>query len=156
MARFSTTYYVEGYPYAAEIEAASIEHARTVAAQRGLNETVIGERDPDQQPPTLGVANIVRRGLEPDSLAAAIHEACFLCWLGLESGAITPREALGDKGLIHSLAHLACGDPHDVDGQKDHIAQLERDIAARVPGWVSSVEFGCSPPRDEWLASGEA
>lgn len=43
-------------------------------------------------------------------VAAAIHAACFLCDRAIAAGIMTPGDALGDRGLVHELAHAAAGD----------------------------------------------
>lgn len=125
---FATNYCIGGGFYGAEIEAVDFEHARQLAAQRGLGERVDGIRENTW---LGGIAGLIDRG---DYVGAA-HEASFLCFVGLASGAITFREALGDDGLVHELLHLAAGDPADAKKRGRRCKALAVDFANRIPGY---------------------
>jgi hypothetical protein len=60
------------------------------------------------------IADWARFGLKTatdnGTVAAAIHAACYLCACGIAAGHITYLEAIGDRGLVHELAHIAAGD----------------------------------------------
>lgn len=125
---FATSYNGGDGFYGAEIEAADIDHARTLAAQRGLGERIEG----------LAAScwtGKIGRLIDEGAYVAAAHEAAFLCFVGLSSGAITAREALSDEGLVHSLLHLAAGDPHKLNAQRTRCKRLAVAFANRIPGY---------------------
>lgn len=139
------TDYAEGTgTYGSYIEADNLGHARALAAQRGLNERVMGRIEAPAIPHRL------RQSIRDGQWLDAIHEACFLGFVGLMSGALTPRELLGDHGLIHELVHLARPLTHSPDedptivaedlaeraATERHVASLAAQCEWRVPGWA--------------------
>lgn len=132
--RLFETVYPEGSgAYGAQIEARNYPHAYDLAERRGLGELVVDQaRWRDQQ--TQGIANLL---LHPKRtrrhLVDALHEACFLCYVGMASGTITAREAMADDGLVHSIAHIIAGVP---ERDRDmRVARMAREFEGRVPGW---------------------
>jgi hypothetical protein len=96
---------------------------------------------------------------DEDWLGAA-HEAAFLGLIGLSSGALTPRELLGDTGLVHELLHLARApqDEPDPDDNAERATRaaavmlMAKDFEYRVPGWEPS---GGEPGVLRWPAEDE-
>lgn len=87
----------------------------------------------DDVPASTLIAEWAEMGLhdaeENGTVAAAIHAACYLCTCAIDAGHITYVEAIGDRGLVHELAHIAAGDT-----TRD-IASLEamaRDLEAKL------------------------
>lgn len=146
MSLFLTDYADGNGTYGAYIEAENLAHARQVAAQRGLNERVLGKiASPMMQ-------NRLRQLIRDEEWLEAVHEATFLGFVGLMSGALTPRDLLGDNGLVHELLHLARPFSHHPDEApeivdedlRDRARTMERVAALaaqcewRVPGWQPS------------------
>lgn len=141
------TDYAEGTgTYGSYIEAENIAHARQVAGQRGLNERILGKIEA----PVL--ENRLRELIRDEAWIEAAHEAAFLGFVGLSSGALTPRDLLGDNGLIHELLHLARPFSHHPDEAPDivaedlaerectkrRVAELAAQCEWRTPGWHPS------------------
>jgi hypothetical protein len=151
MTIFVTSYPVETSWYGQDLEAESFEHANALALARGLNERVIGKKAAGEgewvSPPRL-LAEIeptkagVRKARKDGTLAAALHACVNLCHIGLSAGVIHPREALGDRGLIHTLAHLLCGDDFEVAPSILRCREQAVEFCRRVPGWplMNSIE----------------
>ena len=130
---FETVYADSGGCYGGEIEARTIAGAERLALQRGLNERVIG-MGADAKPRTQGIAELVLKPRrKPKDLLDALHEACFLGFVGLQSGTLTARELLGDGGLVHELVHKMSG--HTTPDLDARIAKMAREFECRVPGW---------------------
>lgn len=127
-----TTSYQEGEGfYGAEIEASSLEHAEQIALARRLGERIEGERT------TIWVGRIGEL-IETGEYVAAAHEAAFMCFIALQAGVITPREALGDEGLVHELLHFAAGDTYRLKPRLRRAKILAKQIAHRIPGYPVS------------------
>lgn len=133
-----STVYEEGSLYGddcdvfgAEIAASDLNEANALAARRGVGELVMRET-------TDATAFGIEHFIENEDWPEAIHEACFLCFFGLMSGVLSPSETLGDHGLVHSLAHIATGDPYDLALAKERCVEMASDFEARVPGWVTA------------------
>jgi hypothetical protein len=141
------TDYAEGEgTYGSYIEAENAGHARQLAGQRGLNERILGKIEAPALPHRL------RQSIHEENWANAIHEATFLGFVGLSSGALTARDLLGDHGLIHELIHLArpfkhhpdeapeivAADNADRERTKQRVAALAAQCEWRVPGWPPS------------------
>ncbi len=84
----------------------SLEDACRLGAARKLG--VFDVRRASARFDALGIGKILSdrpKGEVPGSTkAAAIHEACYLCFIGLKVGTLTRDETLGDMGLVHRLA----------------------------------------------------
>lgn len=146
MALFLTDYSEGDGTYGAYIEADTLAHARQIAGQRGLNERIMGRVGAAAMP------NRLRALIEDGEWLEAAHEACFLGFVGLSSGALTPRDLLGDQGLVHELLHLARPLSHHPNEDPGVVAEdvAERDLLIqrvarmavalewRVPGWAPS------------------
>lgn len=99
---FFTEYGIGPGTYCGQIEARTWTHAEQLALARGLNERVIGELVEDDPDPKLCLLKYI----EEKNWTGALHEAVFLGFVGLSSGALTPREVLGDEGLVHEITHI--------------------------------------------------
>lgn len=146
MAFFLTDYAEGDGTFGAYLEADNRTHARQVALRRGLNERIIGTSAAEAIPHRL------RLLIRDEDWIEAAHEACFLGFVGLMSGALTARDLLGDRGLIHELLHLArpfthaLGEAPEIVAEdeaerercKAHVAQLAAQCEWRVPGWPPS------------------
>lgn len=166
MLSFLTEYFIGGTRYCSEIWAADLAEARHFAIRRNIGERVISEggngpRDSetgDAAQPAPGVADIVARTpedadmMDPDDMAEAFHAACWLGFLALSSGVATPREILGDEGLLHRLAHHATVDFRDPAQRRLEIRMLARDIETRIPGWRPLSARDLPPPRKRTMA----
>jgi len=141
------TDYSEGLAtYGGYIEADTYEHALQLAIRRGLNERVLGETEGASMP------NRLRQLILEQNWLDAAHEACFLGFTGMMSGMLSPRDVVGDSGLVHELIHLARHKPTRLDEDPDIIAEDRAEHAAliekvkalaaalewRVPGWVTT------------------
>lgn len=138
MKRFVTSYPVaDGRSFSGEIMAATEAEAELYAAWRGLGERIdLVTTSPGN---VLGLAQLLAAWPEDEetsgAMAAALHEACFLCFVGLKAGVLSPEETLGDLGLVHRLAHAAAGDPSITLAERRAILEQAASIEARVPGW---------------------
>jgi len=141
---FMTQYHIEGSPYGSEIQADTPEEARMLAIKRNIGERVVSAGSDSL--PMEGLGHILGTLVELDGgrqfdrkkLSEAIHAASFMCYVGMASGALSPREVLGDRGLIHLLSHLAAGvgeGPHASFDAVDQCRCLARDFETRIPGW---------------------
>lgn len=141
------TDYAEGEgTYGDYLEAENVTHARQLAIQRGLNERILGE--------TAGamIPHRLRHLIRDEKWVEAAHEACLLGFVGLMSGALTPREVVGDHGLVHELLHLSRPLKHHPDEDPEivaedtadraktiaHVTSLAAQCEWRVPGWQST------------------
>lgn len=146
MKTFLTAYSMSGHHYGAYLQANNLTHARELAGRRGLNEVIDGEVAAPAIPHRLAQHIAAGHWLE------AAHETAFLTFVGLTSGALTPREVLGDSGLLHELLHLAIARPHHPDEAPEIVAEdaadrarlieavtmMARDFEYRVPGHTPS------------------
>lgn len=137
------TYYRSGDSrFGSEIEADDAGHARQLCIARGL-----GERLDDVMPYERAASNNCLLEMTADRDAAdwdsVLHQATFLCYVGLASGALTPRETLGDTGLVHEILHYR-EDPRGVWSDELFLAirMMAKDFQGRVPGWPT--RFGGS------------
>lgn len=133
---FLTAYPAAGGSYGGEIEAHDIDQARAIALQRRIGERVISAGGTSNS--LIGVVEtLLKENLTQKDILNALHEAVYMCWIGLEAGTITPREVMSDGGLIHRLVHLAAGvrEFRSKREAAEHCAKLAREIADRVPGW---------------------
>lgn len=145
-----SSYAMGGNFYGAEIQARDLNHAVLLASLRGLNEHIEGEKVGNPLGELrFSVLIAEERWLE------AVHLACYLGHIGLASGALTPRELLGDTGLIHELVHLCTPLTHHPDESPEIVAEdkaeraekvgavqrMAQDFAHRVPGWPTVVEY---------------
>lgn len=135
----------DGY-YGTYIEADDLRHAREIALRRGLNERIEGTVRKPLMPSRL------TQEIKAGQFAEAAHSAAFLGFLGLTSGALTPRDVLGDHGLIHELLHLARPLTHRPDEDPKIVAEdkaerkrliravltMAEQFEYRVPGWQPS------------------
>ncbi|AXQ69311.1 hypothetical protein HOU02_gp414 [Caulobacter phage CcrBL9] len=135
---FHTSYGEGARRHGTVIEADSIEHARALAVQRGLNETIdsLGYQGGDPGLGHFGAYLLNERYVD------ALHEATFLGFIAMQSGAATAREILGDRGLLHEIVHLMqmgndLDDEHP-DSRLIRIRERAKDIAMRVPGWPNA------------------
>lgn len=132
---FSTNYYIDGRPFGGEIEADDLQHAQMLAIQRGLNEVI--DSQGSKRATSLGGLRGYMANRQWDQ---AVHEATFLGFVGLTSGALTVREVMGDRGLIHEIAHFMefqdAGDPIEgFEATYERLMTLAKDFETRVPGW---------------------
>lgn len=145
---FRTSYATGGAFYGAAIQAENITLARQIAIARGLNERIEGEGPSFGDHYLLGMIDAGR-------WSDALHLSAFMCFIGLSAGALSPREVLGDRGLVHELIHLSTPlNHHPVAEDKVERAELiERvrsmalDFAHRIPGWPT-VETVSEPRTD--------
>lgn len=146
MPLFLTDYAEGDGTFGAYIEADNAAHARQLAGQRGLNERILGKIG------APALENRLRELIRDEAWVEAAHEACFLGFVGLMSGALTPRDLLGDRGLVHELLHLARPVKHHPDESPEVVAEDLAEIALtkqrvaalaaqcewRTPGWPPS------------------
>lgn len=144
---YLTAYAMGGGYYGAYVEADSLRHAHLLVAQRGLGERV--ESGPLKRP---ALPNQLTQHIKAENWLEAAHEAAFLGFIGISSGALTAREVLGDSGLVHELLHLARPYTHHPDEDPKIVAsdKAERKVLIkrvkamaaefeyRVPGWQPS------------------
>lgn len=137
---FLTEYTSGEGTYGAYIEAENRAHALVIADRRQIGERVMGEVKKPGIPPRLLPHIKAGRWLD------AAHEATFLCFVAASSGAITPREALSDTGLVHQLLHMALwpAEPEDDHDRRERraiiraVKALAMDIEWRTPGYLRS------------------
>lgn len=131
MKLYSTAYSVGGLPYYGQIEASDRAHAQHIALARRLGERVGAQA---RSPEVFGVGTFIQRG----DLVAALHEATFLCFVGLSAEVLSVREVVGDEGLLHELTHLLAGDPAENDFRRNRLMRMASDFERRVPGWPTT------------------
>lgn len=132
---YMTVYAENGGSCCGEIEAASLVEATRIAGARNLGERIIA-RGHRGKPMTAGIAELLLKPKRTkDDIVKAIHEACFLGFVGQASGALTARELLADGGLIHQLVHML---QHQARPELvETCAKMAREFEGRVPGWPS-------------------
>ncbi|UTU09584.1 hypothetical protein CcrBL47_gp298 [Caulobacter phage BL47] len=132
---FHTEYISGGRKFGGLIEAEDMGHAQLLAARRNLNERIISQGFQVADP---GMGHFGYHLAEGDYVAA-LHDATYMTYLGMEAGVITPREALGDRGLLHEMAHLIQeGDdrhPEDPESRLLRLRGMWKDLSGRVPGF---------------------
>jgi len=136
---FTTQYELDGAEYISEVQAFDRNDAERLVEMRGIGERVWNEG----RAPVEGVSIreiLSRPDLTVSDYNAALHAASFLGWLAISSRAARPCDILGDKGLVHQLAHLACGDPGLIAGDAhgpliEYLITLSVSIERRIPGW---------------------
>lgn len=135
---FHTTYGEGGRRHGSVIEADDMQHARALAIERGLNETIESQGWQGGDPGLGHFGAYLLNGQYVD----ALHEATFLGFVAMQSGVATAREVLGDRGLIHEIVHLMqFGDDLDdenPDSRNIRVRERAKDIALRVPGWPNA------------------
>jgi hypothetical protein len=115
---FATSYPVNGDTYASHLYARTWGEAKQLAQLRGIGERVEGVCEPQSD--------------TPRDLASQAHLACFLGFIALKAGTMTPEEVLGDMGVVHEAIHALCGDPSaDMAAVEAGLARLR----SRVPGY---------------------
>lgn len=136
---FTTQYELDGAEYITGLCAFNRSDADRLVEMRGIGERVWNEgRAPVEG---ISVREILSRPqLTTGDYNAALHAACFLGWLAINSRAARPSDILGDRGLVHQLAHLACGDPGLIAGDAhepliEYLITLATVIERRIPGW---------------------
>ena len=69
-------------------------------------------------------------GVTPDTL----HGACFISFVALQAGLATPEEVLGDYGLVHECAHVACFGPACSPGAAtvEDLARMAEELERRI------------------------
>lgn len=144
MSLFLTDYAEGSGTYGAYIQADTKPHARQLAQRRGLNERVLGKIAAPALP------NRLRQLIRDEQWIDAAHEACLLGFVGLMSGALTPRDVVGDNGLVHELLHLSKPLTHHPDEAPEIVAENEAD-RARTIAHVTSLAAQC-----EWRVPGWA
>lgn len=139
MSLFLTAYTAGDGTYGAYIEAEDRAHALTLAAQRGVGERIEGEIE------GRGALNHKLLGhIRASRWLEAAHEASFLGFVGVSSGALTAADVLSDRGLVHELLHLAIFKPEDTGDRRERRALIKRvkamamDFEWRTPGWQRS------------------
>lgn len=95
MRKFLTEYFQGDERYSSHIYAKSYHAANRLAIIRNIGEAIIGE--------DIDYKYIAK---EPETIVEALHEACFLSYLVLKSGKLGIDEILGDRGILHEMAHL--------------------------------------------------
>lgn len=145
LATWRTEYREGGARYGFQIEAVNETEARAILLKRGIGESLMSSGVVGGQP-EFRLPELISSG----KFVAAMHEACALGWIALESGASNARELLGDDGLIHQLAHLADNtyaengmedESYNAEQRSDHALavircmDLAKDLMWRVPGW---------------------
>lgn len=114
--RYLTKYRVGNARYGGDIWATSVKQAQAFADRRGIGEKIIG------------------KGFRGGGLSRArtrqqkLHEAIYLGWIALEMGIMTPKQLLGDQGLIHQYVHQING------GKVDGLEKRFRALQRRIPG----------------------
>ena len=125
MKRFITEYYQEGERYASYVFAYSYEDAFKLCNERNIGELIIGEANCSSGTPSSNVEDLVE----------ILHEACFLSYLALKAGRVSIDEILGDKGIVHEIAHYLHLSPEKKGAQefKEQLAHLKRVIPGYEP-----------------------
>jgi len=118
--------------YSGDVWARSARHARQVAKRRGLGEKILGETGRRKAPYTTPSEWLAKRRLRN---ADVLHALCWMAHLALKSGAATPEELVGDRGLIHEYAHMRSYGGRSGVRRRELIAKA-REIEERIPGFT--------------------
>lgn len=122
MRKFLTEYNQGGDAYALHIYATSLDEANRIAESRNIGEVIAGE--------SLDWTHFSQ---VPKSTMEALHEACFLSYLAVKSGKMGLDDVLGDKGVLHEMAHLLHLSNKKVDAQ-EFCGQLAH-LRSIIPGY---------------------
>lgn len=146
---FPTEYRERGAPYGSVVEADNLAHAHILCAQRGLNERVVGMGWNGGDPGVGHFAIYLNEG----DYTAALHAATFMIYLALSSRVATPREVVGDRGLVHEIIHLMqdTRGSQDAETIKARCLEQANDLAGRIPGWprANLNAFYAQPPEGQ-------
>lgn len=118
--RYLTRYQVRpGLFYGGDVWARSPAEADRIAKKRSIGETVIGKG--------MRTGGLPRARTQMQKL----HEAVYLGWIALEMGIMTPKQLLGDEGLIHEMVHRLNGGK--VKGLEARFRRLQRSVPGHLP-----------------------
>lgn len=125
--------------------AATFEDAQRYAKERGINEEILGLAT--SIPPIVLPSEWLAMG----NIREALHAACWMGFVGLSSGKVTPYELLGDGGVIHNLSHLLLP-KSNFEGQGENYERVLAELPARlkaveakIPGYTRPVPFDVAP-----------
>ena len=119
--------------FASEVRATR-ETLDEIVKSRGLKERVVSGVAHVKPPETPSLAMRLRH--DGPSLKA-LHQATFIGFLALKSGAATVEQIVGDLGLVHEIAHAV-----EVDAampgtrQNDYLVRIAEIIEAAIPGYA--------------------
>jgi len=122
MRKFLTKYQAHGDMYALHIYATSLAKAKRIAVARNIGEVIEGELTEWEF--------VSQRTSNP---MEALHEACFLSYLAMKAGAMDVDDVLGDKGVLHEMAHLLHLSNKKIDAQ-EFCGQLAH-LRSIIPGY---------------------
>jgi hypothetical protein len=110
--KFLTEYWVGDERFCSHIFAEGHNEAIQLSRLRGLGELVIGESEEHN-------VSI------PDTLFEQLHLCCFLSWICMNSNILKPEYILGDKGILHEIAHRIDGtNNNEIRHRIDHLCRI--------------------------------
>lgn len=123
----ATEYQIDNSIYGSAIWVAPGENPQSIVDRRNIGEVLFDQKPFSKRPDVLASELIRKRRMDRNMV---MHALCWEGFLAISSGTMTVLEVLGDKGVMHEVAHF-----FDLKYPKKRVVvAMVHEMERKIPG----------------------